>query len=92
MALGSLDEALKAAVKVQAADPNRFVLQQYICSHCGSKQTMRSKNEFFTEGICSECEETTDIEKAGCNFALLIVDGKAGLAMDDEFLKPDAKS
>lgn len=44
------------------------VFQQWLCSHCGVKQTMANENMFYKNGQCEECGEITDIEKDGCNF------------------------
>jgi transcription elongation factor Elf1 len=42
--------------------------QQFNCEHCGAKQTIDEKNQFFTRGRCEECGKETDIRKNGCNF------------------------
>lgn len=44
------------------------VFQQFLCAHCGTKQTMSEANKFFTEGVCEECNKLTDIQSDGCNF------------------------
>lgn len=48
------------------------VWQKFTCSNCGSRQTMAEENKFYTEGICEECGHSTDIEKDGCNFIMLM--------------------
>jgi hypothetical protein len=44
------------------------VFQQWLCHHCGTKQTMELENKFYKKGTCEECGEITDIEQDGCNF------------------------
>ena len=48
------------------------VHQKWTCRHCGSRQTMGEKNQFFGSGICEECGETTIIQK--CNYVAMIGD------------------
>lgn len=47
--------------------------QQFVCARCGTKQTMSEPNQFWTEGICEECEHITNILEDGCN--LMVVFG-----------------
>jgi hypothetical protein len=44
------------------------IYQQWLCRHCGVKQTMPDKDKFYTLGKCEECGRVTDIEADGCNF------------------------
>ena len=44
------------------------VYQQFICAHCGVKQTMDKPDAFHASGICEECDAVTDIRKNGCNY------------------------
>jgi hypothetical protein len=53
------------------------VFQQWLCHHCGVKQTMGLENQFYKKGKCEECGEITDIEQDGCNFMALFT-SKAG--------------
>ncbi len=46
------------------------VFQQWLCAHCGAKQTMETPNAFFAAGVCEECGKETDIEADGCNYAV----------------------
>lgn len=45
--------------------------QQWLCEHCGVKQTMEEKNKLFTSGQCEECGKITDIRKTGCNYMVV---------------------
>lgn len=47
------------------------IYQQWLCEHCGVKQTMPDANKFYTKGECEECKKITDIEKNGCNYMLI---------------------
>lgn len=47
------------------------VHQQWLCSHCGTKQTMEKENAWYTKGKCEECQLITDIEQTGCNYLLI---------------------
>lgn len=44
------------------------VYQQWLCAHCGAKQTMSDRDKFYTSGKCEECGKVTDIVRDGCNF------------------------
>lgn len=44
------------------------VYQQFVCGGCGAKQTMETKNHFYTSGVCEECGVETDLVKSGINF------------------------
>lgn len=46
--------------------------QRYTCAGCGKRQIMEQPNAFFKRGRCEECGVITDIEKAGCNFAVIM--------------------
>lgn len=48
------------------------IQQQFICAHCGVKQTMDTPNRMFTSGKCEECGKLTDIVKDGCNYMAVI--------------------
>ena len=50
--------------------PGINVYQQWICCHCGVKQTMDQANTFFTIGRCEECGQETDIKKHGMNYMI----------------------
>jgi len=51
---------------------NAVVFQQWLCAHCGAKQTMDVPNGFFIGGICEKCGKETDIAKDGCNYMVTI--------------------
>lgn len=42
--------------------------QQFLCSHCGAKQTMSEPNKMFATGTCEECNHITNIQHDGCNY------------------------
>jgi hypothetical protein len=44
------------------------VFQQWLCEHCGVKQTMPDPDKFYVLGKCEECGRTTNIVKNGCNY------------------------
>ncbi len=48
------------------------VHQQFLCSHCGTKQTIADPNVFHYSGICEECGKETDIKKNGCNYMMIL--------------------
>ena len=54
---------------------NLKIYQQFLCSGCGTKQTMEQENTFYLKGSCEECGETTNIQKNGCNYIAVIVFG-----------------
>lgn len=44
--------------------------QQFLCTHCGAKQTMETPNMWYATGKCEECNQITDIMHDGCNWLL----------------------
>jgi hypothetical protein len=55
------------------------IYQQFLCAHCGTKQTMAEANRWFAAGTCEQCGEITNIEKDGCNYMMhLQIGSKAG--------------
>ena len=46
------------------------VHQKWTCQHCGSRQTMETKNQFFSSGTCEECGKTTIIKR--CNYVAMM--------------------
>lgn len=46
--------------------------QKFTCQGCGARQTMDQKNRLYTTGKCEECGHVTDIERAGCNYMLIM--------------------
>lgn len=44
------------------------IYQQFLCAHCGVKQTMGDPNIFYERGTCEECGKETNIRADGCNF------------------------
>lgn len=56
---------------------NTTVFQQWLCQHCGTKQTMADPNHFYTNGKCEECGKITNIVANGCNYmAVMEFDGR----------------
>jgi hypothetical protein len=44
--------------------------QQFLCAHCGAKNTMEKANTWYASGACEECNKITNIERDGCNYLL----------------------
>jgi acetone carboxylase gamma subunit len=53
-------------------DEGHTVYQKFTCGKCGERQTIDDPNAFYTSGKCEECGHVTDIEKAGCNYLLVM--------------------
>jgi hypothetical protein len=68
MRLYPLDECMLAARKF--INLGYEVHQQFVCEHCGIKQTMGRENKFYTSGKCEECKQITNIVRNGCNYML----------------------
>ena len=66
MKLYPFDEVIQAA-EAKIAD-GATVYQQWLCSHCGAKQTMPDPDTFYIAGYCEECSQLTDIQKNGHNY------------------------
>jgi len=45
---------------------------KFTCQKCGSRQTFDVPNTLFKEGTCEECGATTNLEKTGCNYVLIV--------------------
>lgn len=68
MKLHPIEECMAKAMPYM--DKGATVYQQFLCSHCGAKQTMAEPNRWYAKGICEACGEQTDIEKDGCNWLM----------------------
>lgn len=44
------------------------IYQKFTCAKCHTRQTIDTKNQFFTKGQCEECGHITDLRLAGCNY------------------------
>ena len=66
MKLHPLYDVAKAAAEVMAKGAT--IHQQFICQHCGVKQTMEIPDKFFEQGKCEECGKITSIKLKGCNY------------------------
>lgn len=55
------------------------IYQQWLCSHCGAKQTMPDQNAMYTQGICEECKQLTNIIETGCNYMAIMEIGAEDL-------------
>lgn len=49
------------------------IYQQFLCEHCGAKQTIEEANTWFAEGKCEECNKITNIERNGCNYLMRLM-------------------
>jgi hypothetical protein len=66
-----LEEIIKQAdERINQLGGKAYVQQKWTCRHCGSRQTMETKNAFYRKGRCEECGELTTIDK--CNYLLAI--------------------
>jgi hypothetical protein len=48
------------------------IYQQWMCVGCGTRQTMEHPNTFYTEGRCEQCDRLSNLERDGCNFAIVL--------------------
>jgi hypothetical protein len=55
----------------RALDEGADFYMKFTCAYCGSRQTIDTPNQLFTQGKCEECKSVTDMAKTGGN--LLIV-------------------
>ena len=58
------------AIDEHLQDGKTNVYQQWICEHCGVKQTMETPNVIHETGSCEECKKITNIKKRGMNYML----------------------
>jgi hypothetical protein len=47
------------------------VFQKFTCASCGKRNTVGEPNVFYSVCQC-ECGHTTNIEKSGCNYVLVM--------------------
>ena len=59
-----LEEIARAAK--DTVDAGGTVFQKWTCQHCGSRQTMEEKNQFYRSGLCENCGGTSIISR--CNY------------------------
>lgn len=65
-------EAIKMAELALKNGGNRTIVYfKFTCAHCEARNTFADPNTLYESGECSECGETTLIEKAG--FMLILV-------------------
>ena len=83
MKLHPFAECAKRADQIIRASPAANVYQQWICAHCGVKQTMPDANKFYTFGRCEECGKQTDIQRDGMNYMIT-----TGLKLEELFSPP----
>lgn len=61
---------------VQAVDDHaakgHLCFQKFTCEQCGNRMGMDEANVLYKLGTCDKCGHTTDIEKNGCNYMLMI--------------------
>jgi ribosomal protein S27E len=62
-----LEECANEAIKY--VKKGASVFQKWTCGHCGSRQTMEEKNQFYRAGICEECGKETVISR--CNYTVV---------------------
>lgn len=48
------------------------VFQKFTCENCGNRLTMDVPNAFYKLGDCDNCGHTSNIEKNGCNYLILL--------------------
>ncbi|HEX3341861.1 MAG TPA: hypothetical protein VHT68_22110 [Pseudolabrys sp.] len=71
MKLYPFRDCVEMADKLLKNSKNVETYQQFQCVGCGSKQTMEYPFTFYTIGHCEECDRLTDIQRDGCNFAVV---------------------
>jgi len=71
-------ECIKTAERVRSQHPGSAYFQKWTCGGCGRRITGNTPNKFFANGHCEDCGHVTNLEKAGCNYAVHLVVG--GLA------------
>jgi transposase-like protein len=64
-----IDEVV-AQVDQRIEQAGGFAYQKWTCQHCGSRQTMETKNVFHRSGRCEECDGITVIAK--CNYIFIM--------------------
>jgi hypothetical protein len=71
MNLRPFTEVLRDAEKYAAAGAT--VHQRFACEACGNDTLgIEEPNTFYTHGACDKCGHTTDLEKTGCNFLVVL--------------------
>jgi transcription elongation factor Elf1 len=49
------------------------VYQRFACEACGNDTLgIEEPNKFYKTATCDQCGHTTDLEKTGCNFLLVV--------------------
>lgn len=48
-----------------------FILQKWTCEGCARRITANNINVLVHHGHCQHCNHVTDLDKRGCNFALI---------------------
>jgi hypothetical protein len=68
-----LDFPFKDVVKtaIQQIEDGGEVHQKFTCAGCGARLTIDEPNVFHRTGTCDQCDVITDIEKQGCNYAVV---------------------
>jgi hypothetical protein len=64
-----LQECAEAAAKY--IEHGGTVFQKFTCEKCGQRLRIDEPNKFFPSGSCDFCGHVTNIEKRGCNYALI---------------------
>ena len=64
-------EVTAKAEEIINARPGTKVYQKFSCDMCGQRLTIDEPNVFHKRGTCDQCGWMTDIEKRGCNYAVV---------------------
>jgi hypothetical protein len=71
-----IEECAEAVVRILQQSPKGTAFfQKWTCGKCGARVTGQSPNKLFTHGKHDECGYTTDLRRAGCNYAVHMVIG-----------------
>ena len=47
------------------------VYMKFTCDYCGSRQTIDTPNQLYTQGKCEECNSVTDLARKGGNLIIV---------------------
>lgn len=50
--------------------PGSAFFQKWTCGGCGARVMGETPNKLFAAGHCQECDHTTDLREAGCNYSI----------------------
>jgi len=92
-----IDECAAALERIMKNNPTAHFYQKWTCEKCGERVTGNEVDKLFTGGHHEECGHVTNIEKSGCNYAIVIGVGATELEryLSDAILrhtKPEGKA